>query len=128
MVLLVRRPLVVHIEGSPAVHLDDGGLGVKAVAVEAVVGQVAGGVVRAPNDTVVGVKRIVHVVAASACHLLLPAIAKAIIAVLEDQDAGPLGEDEAVAVAVERAAGAGRVVVAGREARASRRTRPGPCG
>ena len=28
---------------------------------------------------------------------------------------GPLGQDEAVAVAVERAAGAGRVVVAGRE-------------
>ena len=34
---------------------------------------------------------------------------------LEDQDAGPFGQDEAVAVAVERAAGAGRVVVAGRQ-------------
>ena len=34
---------------------------------------------------------------------------------LDDQDARPFGEDEAVAVAVERPAGVGRVVVPGRE-------------
>ena len=50
-----------------------------------------------------------------------------VLELFEDEDAGPFAEDEAVAVLVERPAGARRVVVARATGPGRRRSRPGPC-